>query len=151
MPVVNLGFSGSAQMETGMAETLATIDAAIYVIDATQNMSEKLVEERCEKFLRRLRELRPNTPILVAEEATSATAWYWRDSDGPYLAPKCAAQREIVKKLRGEGDKNLHYVNGEWLFGKDGEASPDNCHPGDLGMKAMAERFAPIIGKILKK
>lgn len=151
MPVVNLGFSGSAQMETGMAETLATIDAAIYVIDATQNMSEKLVEERCEKFLRRLRELRPNTPILVAEEATSATAWYWRNSDGPHLAPKCAAQREIVKKLRGEGDKNLHYVNGEWLFGKDGEASPDNCHPGDLGMKAMAERFAPIIGKILKK
>lgn len=62
MPVVNLGFSGSAQMETGMAETLATIDAAIYVIDATQNMSEKLVRERCEKFLRRPARNRKKAP-----------------------------------------------------------------------------------------
>ena len=150
-PIVNLGFSGSAQMETAMAETLASIDAAAYVVDATQNMGEELVRQRCEKFLRRLRELRPGTPIIVAEEATSATAWYWLDSDGPHVAQKCAVQREIVKKLQGEGDKNLYYIDGEWLFGKDGEASPDNCHPGDIGMKAMADRFAPIIEKILKK
>lgn len=49
-PIINLGFSGSAQMEIGMAEMLATIDAELYFIDATQNMNKKLIEERCKNF-----------------------------------------------------------------------------------------------------
>lgn len=149
MPIVNMGFSGAAQMELGMAEMLAEIDAELYVVDATQNMDEKLVKERCEKFLKRLRQLRPETPILVAEEATSARAWYWYDTDEPYLEKKCAAQRKIVAKLQKEGFQKLYYVDGEWLFGKHGETSTDNCHPGDIGMMNMADKFTPIIQKII--
>lgn len=151
-PIINLGFSGSAQMEIGMAEMLATIDAELYFIDATQNMNKKLIEERCKKFLKRLRELRPDTPIVVAEEATSATAWYWQHTDGkPYVAEKCQAQRAIVRKLQESGFKELYYIDGEWLFGEHGETSPDNCHPGDIGMMNMADKFTPVIEKILKR
>ena len=115
-------------------------------------MNKKLIEERCEKFLKRLRELRPDTPIVVAEEATSATAWYWQHTDGkPYVAEKCQAQRAIVRKLQESGFKELYYIDGEWLFGEHGETSPDNCHPGDIGMMNMADKFTPVIEKILKR
>lgn len=102
--------------------------------------------------MKRLRELRPDTPIVVAEEATSATAWYWQKTGGkPYVAEKCQAQRAIVRKLQESGFKELYYIDGEWLFGEHGETSPDNCHPGDIGMMNMADKFTPVIEKNFEK
>ncbi len=46
--VVNLGFPGLGKMELPMADLLAEIDAALYIVDCDWNMTAKMVEERYE-------------------------------------------------------------------------------------------------------
>ncbi len=147
-PIINFGFSGSAKMEIEMAELLGELDASVYVIDTQANMDEKLVKERCEKFLRRLRELRPNTPILLVEMAQSAREWYTGESR--FIRNMWDAQRAIYKKFLKEGETKMLYLKGDNLFGEHGEASIDNCHPGDLGIMNMADKMTPLIEQLLR-
>lgn len=150
-PIINLGFSGAAKMEIEMADILAEIDAAVYIIDAQPNMDEKLVAQNYEKFLKRLRQLRPNTPILLVEKAKSARDWYWRPQDKGEITNKASLlQRDIFKKLSDEGEKKILYLNGDSLFGSHGEASIDDCHPGDLGSFQMADLMTPLISRLLQ-
>lgn len=149
-PVINLGFSGSAKMEIEMADILAELDAAVYIIDCQPNMDEKLVESNCEKFLRRLRQLRPDTPILLVEHPNSARDWYWKGKNAK-RPKKCYMQRDIYKKLCDEGEKNMLYLKGDTLYGTHGESSIDDIHPGDLGMMELADQMTPLIGELLKK
>ena len=150
MPIVNLGFSGSAKMELSMADLLADIDAAAYVIDAQPNMHYRLVKERCEPFLRRLRKLKPDTPILLVERAQSLLDWYWYDDENKQTT-MWLEQRKIYDKLIAEGEKNMLYLRGDKLFGGTGEESIDNVHPNDLGFMSMADKMTPLLKKLLKK
>jgi len=101
-PVVNLGFSGSGKMELALCDLIAEIDAAVYVLDCLWNMNGDLIRERAEPFIRKLREKRPATPILLAEDCNV----FWR-------APTSKARilLGIYEKLKTEDAvlwKNLH-------------------------------------------
>ena len=63
-PVINLGFSGNGKMEPEMANLIAELDPAVFVLDCLPNMDGKLVSERVEPVVRTLRKARPRTPIL---------------------------------------------------------------------------------------
>jgi hypothetical protein len=52
--------------------------------------------------------------------------------------------------LRREGVKELYYIEGEHLFGDDGEGSVDGSHPTDLGFTRQAEIVAKTLGPLLK-
>jgi hypothetical protein len=52
--VLNFGFSGSCLMEAGVAQWLATIDAAAYVIDCSWNMSPDLIANRTVPLVRQV-------------------------------------------------------------------------------------------------
>ena len=54
-PTVNLGFSGQGKMEPAMADLLAELDPAIYVLDCLPNLVAAEVKERVEPFVRTLR------------------------------------------------------------------------------------------------
>src|SRR5262249_21643225 len=73
-PVVNLGFSGSGKMEPELANLLAEIDAAVYVLDCLPNMNLEMVGKRVEPFVKILRKARPETPIVFVEERHPANA-----------------------------------------------------------------------------
>lgn len=150
VPIVNLGFSGAAKMEPEIADLLAEIDASAYVIDAQPNMGAKLVSERCEKFLRRLRKLRPDTPILLAERVEHNRAWLI-PQEGNYVKQMWKIQRGIYDRLVAEGEKRMLYMEGENLYGADGEGSIDGIHPNDLGIMNIANRMTPILEKLLEK
>jgi len=150
IPIVNLGFSGAAQMELKMADILAEIDAAAYVIDAQPNMNAKMLEQRCEKFLRRLRQLRHDTPILLVEVASSNRDWYYGKPDA-WRESSWRVQRAIYQKLMAQGEKKISYLRGENLYGNSGEESIDDCHPGDLGFLSMADKMTPLLKQLLQK
>jgi len=61
-----------------------------------------------------------------------------------------AALKAAYDRLKKAGDKNLYYIEGEHLFGDDGEASVDGSHPTDLGFTRQAEIFAKVLGPLLK-
>ena len=53
--VINLGFSGSGMMEPELAELIAELDPAVFVLDTMANMSPEMVNERESQFIKILR------------------------------------------------------------------------------------------------
>ena len=143
VPVVNLGFSGNGKMELALCDLIAEIDAAAYVLDCLWNMSDALVAERAEPFIRALRERRPGTPILLAEDCNAFEQ-----------APTSKARllRGIYDKLKAEDAarwQSLHYVEAKEMLGHDGEGTVDGCHPNDLGMERQGQVFGAAIKRLL--
>lgn len=138
---VNLGFSGNGQMEPEMAELLGEIDADIYVLDCLWNMTPQMVRERVDPFIRKLRSIRPETPILLAEDS------HLRDMPGI----KGELLSAIFARLVSEGYLHLYYMSNTGMLGTDGEGTVDGVHPNDLGMMRHAEAFSASLRRILKK
>jgi len=144
-PVVNLGFSGSGKMEIALCDLIAEIDASVYVLDCLWNMNDDLVRERAEPFIRALRNKRPATPILLAEDCNVF---------GRAPTSKAAILRALYEKLKAEdGAKwaELHYLEAREMLGHDGEGTVDGCHPNDLGMMRQGTLFGQALHRILTR
>ena len=147
VPVVNLGFSGSGWMEFEMSEHLAAIDASCYVLDCLWNMGlgdkgrNWNVDENYEPFIRNLRAKRPDVPIVMAERCD---VWCKGPNDQDVYI------RKLYEKLVAEGWKNLVYLPKDKMFTGDFDGTVDGCHPNDLGMRSMADAFAPAVKAALK-
>jgi len=136
---INLGFSGSGQMEPIMADLLAELDPSVYMLDCLWNMSPDLVSERLEPFIRKLRAVHPDTPILLAEDSSIHNK----------PTEKGNRTRAICEKLTAEGMKNLHFLSNQGMIGGDGEGTVDGCHMTDLGMLRQAEAFVASLRPLL--
>jgi len=141
VPVINLGFSGNGRMEMELAELLSELDPAIYVLDCLWNMTPSLVSERLEPFVRKLREARPTTPILLVEDSNVRNE---PTTKGDIL-------RKIYAKLRAEGDEELYMLSNAGMLGEDAEGTVDGVHFNDLGMARQAAVFAECLEPLLKK
>ena len=141
VPVINLGFSGSGKMEKELAELLAELDPAVYVLDCLWNMSPEMVSERVEPFINILREARPKTPVLLVEDSNFKNS---PTENGDIL-------RKIYAKLKAQGDENLYMLSNTGMLGEDTEGTVDGCHPNDLGMARQAVVFIECLRPILKK
>ncbi|MCB1062975.1 MAG: SGNH/GDSL hydrolase family protein [Verrucomicrobiae bacterium] len=147
-PVINLGFSGNGKMEPEVGALLAELDPAVYVIDCLPNMVEAEVRERAEPLVRKLREARPDTPIVLVEDRTYGYAWVKQSARKRHETSR-AALIHAYDTLIASGVKNLHYLEGEALLGDDGEATTDGSHPNDLGFVRQADAFEPVLRKAL--
>ena len=128
-------------MEKEMAELLSELDPAIYVLDCLWNMSPQEVSERVEPFIIRLRESRPTTPIILAEDSNFRGL---PSEKGDIL-------RKIFAKLSKQGDKNLYILPNKGMLGEDSDGTVDGCHPNDLGLARQAAVFMTCLEPILKK
>jgi hypothetical protein len=146
--VVNLGFSGNGRMEPELANLLAEIDAAVYVLDCLPNLDAKDVAERTEPFVRILRKARPEVPIILVEDRSYANAAVL---SGPrkHNTENRAALRKAYDKMTSEGVVSLHYQPGDKLIGDDGEGTVDSSHPTDLGFLRQAEVMRPLLAYVL--
>lgn len=149
-PIINLGFSGNGKMEPELAELLAELDPAVYVLDCLPNMNAKEVEERLEPFVRTLRKAHPDTPIVLAEDR-NYTHGFILASPREHNERNHAALRTAHEHLVAEGIKGLHYLPGDQQIGSDGEGTVDGSHPTDLGFLRMAEAFGAVLTPILKQ
>ena len=141
VPVVNLGICGNGKMEIEMAELLAELDPAVYVLDCLWNMGTQMTSERVEPFVRKLREVRPSTPIVLVEDS--------HYDDQP--TKKGDMVRKVVAKLTAEGDKNLYFLPNKGMLGEDGDGVCEDRHPNDLGMYRQAEVFIKFLRPILSE
>ncbi len=147
-PVINLGFSGNGRMEAEVAELVAELDPAVFILDCLPNMDASAVEQRVEPFVRRLRQAHPQTPILLVEDRTYSDAFF-----KPQRAARNRDSREALitafANLKAEGVKGLHYLAGDSLLGQDGDDTVDGSHPTDLGFYRQAQAFLGALGTIL--
>ncbi len=151
IPVVNLGFSGSARMEMSIADLLVEIDAEIYVLDAGPNMTSQWIDERMVPFVKRLREVRPNVPILIVEDRWFSNEWILPERHETGVNNHAAAKRAFEELQKDYDD--LYYLSGENLLGEDldNDGTVDGSHPNDLGMYRQADALEAAIRPILDK
>ena len=148
LPLINMGFSGSAKLEINMASLLAELDARIYIVDAYHNLTPTLIEERMETFLHELCTRRSGTPVLFLGAPPVLNAW---------LKPerllvderKITLMGQIARKMKKK-HANLHYLKGTNFYGSD-DVSLDGVHVNDAAFDHMSKILVKKIQKIIKK
>jgi GDSL-like Lipase/Acylhydrolase family/N-terminus of Esterase_SGNH_hydro-type len=148
-PHINLGFSGNAWSEPEMAQLLAELDPAVYVLDPLPNMKEEWVAPRIEKFVAILRATHLQTPIVLVENVPYP--------DGDFVGARAdrytksnAQLHALYQRLVKAGDNKLFYVPAAGLLGKDSEGTVDGTHPTDLGFMRMADAIEPALRRALR-
>ena len=147
-PITSFGFSGSATMDIEVAELMAELDSILYIIDCLPNLAEPGITERIEPMVHKIREIRPDTPILLMEDRTYARAWLLADYQ-EYHDTGRRALRAAFERLIADGITGLHYLEGDTLLGNDDDATVDCSHPTDLGYTRYADVMEPVLRKIL--
>lgn len=148
VPVINLGFSGNGTLDPEVATLLGEIDASAYVLDCLPNLQPKQVAERTEPFVKALRKIRPNTPIVLVEDRNYTNA-PWNAGLKQRNTDNHLAFRKAYQALTAAGVEGLHYLPGDKLVGEDGEGTVDGSHPTDLGFFRQADAFAEVLRPLL--
>jgi len=141
---VNLGFSGNGKGEPVMAGLTAEIDAALFVLDFSQNNPDiESLNTVYEPFLATVRKKHPKTPILAITPIASA-------NNNPKFEQFRRFIREVISRNIANGDNLLTLVEGYDLLGPGQlDGLVDGVHPNDLGFQWMADRLAPIVARTL--
>ncbi len=148
-PVVNLGFSGNGKMDLAVADYLVQLDAAAYVIDCLPNMQPAEVTAKCAPLVKRLREAKPKTPIVLVEDRRFTNSWITPAKE-KFHDENHAALKAAYEGLVRDGIAGLHYIPGDKLYGDDTEGATDASHASDLGFLRQAEIFEPVLRKSLQ-
>lgn len=149
-PMVNLGFSGNGRMDAAVGEFLKEVPALAYVIDCLPNMGAELVTERTIPLVRQLRARQPDTPIVLVEDRRHTNSWILPERNAHHTANH-KALRAAYDTLKSEGVKNLHYIEGDHLYGDDNDGATDGSHASDLGFMRQADVFEPVLREILRQ
>lgn len=151
IPFINLGFSGSARMEPEMAEMIAELDPALFVIDAVPNMDASLIRERALPFLETIRAAHPETPILLVDGRFYGDC-HIKKARAAHCQELSDALREAYDARRNAGDANIYWLGHENLIGEDidFDSTMDSSHLNDLGMFRQAEKLEKAIRDILQ-
>ncbi len=147
--VINLGFSGNGRMEPELAELMAEIDAACYVIDCLPNLNSEQVIERTIPFVKFLKSIHPDIPLLLIESAIPEKAFFNQESRNEVEA-KNKNLFSSFQQLQQQGIEQIYYVPQEKLLGYDREATVDGVHYTDLGFMRYANRIVQYLEGILK-
>jgi hypothetical protein len=143
---INLGFSGNGKAEDSIVEYIVGLDCSVYVMDYDHNApSPEHLERTHYPMYEKIRKAHPNAPIIFMSKP---------DCDYRYESELFREKiKQSYKKARKSGDKNVYFINGKRLFGKDcrDACAVDNCHPNDLGFYRMAKTLEPLMKKLLRK
>lgn len=149
LEMLNFGFSGSGKLDLEMAAILGGIDSDLIILDCVPNPSVEEIQQRTLPFVQRLRELRPDTPILMIESIFRENG-HWDQKVHEKVSRQNQAYRDAYEQLLKAGTEELYYLSSENLIGTDHEATTDGIHLSDLGHYRMAGELSGVIQEILK-
>ena len=142
---VNLGFSGNGFGEPVLAEAVASLEAACFVVDYWANPTTAVYRETLPRFVAILRAKHPRTPIIV-------TGPYYNPSEeipgeaGQRQLEKRVVAREFVAAQRAAGDTRLIHVDGlEMLSKAESDGLVDGRHANSMGFYFCARGLEPYL------
>ncbi|MBP7461595.1 MAG: SGNH/GDSL hydrolase family protein [Candidatus Delongbacteria bacterium] len=146
---INLGFSGNGRMDMALADLIGELPSEMIILDCLPNLTLEQITTNVQPFIIRLRQLQPETPILLVENVLFPPMW--SDTSLHYaITHKNNLLKQEYQELLEKGYRNIHYVEAENLIGQDGETAVDGTHLTDIGMQRIAEQLADRITSILK-
>lgn len=142
-----------AYMQINVAEFITEINAAAFVIDCNPNLNGESVAKLTQPLVKYFRQKHPTTPIILAEGTTYGDTWLHGNTYSSQTA-KRQALRHAYEQLVADGDKNLHYVYGDLLFGNSSSEVLINptvggTHPSDLGHHDIASYYLKFLPTVL--
>jgi len=143
---VNLGFSGNGLGEPSLAEAVAEIDAACYVLDFWGNPTPDAYAGALPPFVDVLRKKRPEAPILV-----TGPFYFPAEAAGGDVARAQRRKREIARAfVESRQDARMRYVDGlEMLNRQQAEGLVDGVHANSLGFWFCANGLEPHLRRAL--
>lgn len=142
---VNLGFSGAGRGEKAVAEAIASLDLAAFVYDYDYNApNAEHLEKTHEPFFKIVRKAHPDLPVIMMSRCNVHSP----DDN----SERASVIRKTYDNAVKNGDKNVYFINGYELFGKDcrDACTVDGTHPNDLGFYRMYKAVLPVLRKALK-
>ena len=141
---INLGFSANAHLDYEIAEIMADVDASVYVLDFVPNALPWEIYEKTEKFVKILRDRRPDVPLIFIEDP------YFTHSQldkviKATIDSKNKAIREVYDKMVAEGLTNTYYITTDRLLPPDGDGSSDSIHFTDRGFRTYCDALIPVL------
>jgi hypothetical protein len=139
-PVVNLGFSSGGCGEPVIAEAIAGLNLAAFILDYDYNALDPAhLLATHEPFFWIIRDRQPALPVIMISKCD------FRPTDD------YRRRRDIIRRTWqnavDRGDRNAYFIDGESLFGTDcrDACTVDGCHPNDLGFFRMAKSIQPVL------
>ena len=143
---INLGFSGSAKGEEGMAKYISTLKMCAFVYDYDHNApSIEHLKATHEPFFKIIRAAQPDLPVIFISRPDF-------ENDADDSVRRFAVIEDTYRHALEAGDSNVYLLNGRKLFGTyDRDAcTVDRSHPNDLGFYRMAKTIYPVLKQALK-
>lgn len=147
---LNLGLSGNGKMEKEAADMVAAIPADAYILDCIPNPSPQQIHERANYLVKTIRAAHPAAPIIIIQTIIRETGNFDLKARQVVAAQNATILQEY-ELLKKQGVKDLYFIEGKDLIGKDHEGTVDGTHPNDLGFDRMIQILKPRIMHILKK
>jgi lysophospholipase L1-like esterase len=153
-PLINLGFSGSGQLEKSVIDLMTEVDAKLYILDCMPNLTagagftENEVKKRIKESVKQLQQKHPSTPILLVEHSSGNTPNIIDTAKYNEYKQINNVLREVFAHLKEEGIQNI-FLLGNKDINLDIEATIDGLHPNDIGMMRYADAYEKIIRNIL--
>lgn len=147
---INLGFSANGKLDYEIAEMMADVDAAAYIMDNIPNSSVDQIRNKTEKFVKILRDRHPDVPIIFIEDPKFPGIPLNKKITAE-VERKNRAIREVYAQMTANGLDNTYYVEQINLQPEDGDATSDEYHYTDIGFRKYCDTLLPILRNILNK
>ena len=148
VPLVNMGFSGSARLEPEVFDMLSEIDASVFVLDPIPNsfnMKEK-VQPMTVEGVKKLR-AKSGAPILLVENYAAPDSIFRHANYENYVVGNMY-YRKAFEQLKAEGVKNIYYLTAKEI-GFTEDSMIEGTHPNDIGNMQYANAVEKKLRKIL--
>jgi lysophospholipase L1-like esterase len=99
-------------------------------------------------FIRTLRKLHPNTPILLNESPRYPAVAFLSEQMQRVTESNTILDR-IGKDQAASGDHHIAVISAADLAAESGETTVDGIHPTDVGFVIMAEAIEPTLRKAI--
>jgi hypothetical protein len=145
-PQINLGFSGSCHCEPAVAEAIAGLDLAAFVMDYDHNAaSPEHLKNTHEIFFKIIRGKNHGLPVIIISRCD-----FWGSQEDK---DRRDVIRQTYENAVKAGDKKVWFIDGETLFGmEDRDAcTVDRVHPNDLGFYRMFRTILPTLENALER
>lgn len=142
--LINLGFGGNAKGDLEVAEAIAELDLACFVMDYDHNSpNAEYLRETHEPFFRAIRDAQPDLPVVFVSSP-------WLRADAEYFGKRAQVIIDTYQHARAGGDEKVFFVHGVSIMPENWtDCSIDRIHPNDHGFRHMANAIGATVRQAL--
>ena len=149
LPLFNFGFSGNGRLEDALIDIIGDVKAKVYIIDCMpnlQSMKETELVALIVKQIKKLRSIRPNTPIILTDHLGYPHAQAY-DSYAKLEQNSIKSQKKAFDILINDGVTQLYHLDYATI-NLPVDATVEAIHPSDWGMQVYSDAYVALLNKI---